>query len=154
MIIGRVLWTQEHPFPPRRIGKCVTYMSTPVYVYDQPVIFHKLQAFGVSETVLVEMIRDGVQLIHYVFGSDTYMAQRDEVLTRSQLDTAMGARKGYLYLPLRRWQVHPGKLAYAWVQESQRVDLPWRIDAPELADWKARIVAARPVEPRQMGLFA
>ena len=158
MIIGRVLWTQEPPFPPRRIGKCVPLQNgEAAYIYDSPALYKRLNAYGVSETVLVEMLRDDVRWIHYHVdnGFRVLVAERDAVIEHGFRDNMLNARGGYLYYPVRAWTVQNGPVNHgSWIKESNRVDLPWRIDAPELADWKARIVAARPVPAMQMSLFA
>ena len=154
MIAGRILWCHEPSFPARRIGKIVPYLDNLVYVYDQPAVYRRLQAYGVAETVLVEMLRGDVRLVHYIVDGDTYMTQRDDVLAQGVWDTAWGARKGYVYMPLKCWQIHRGRLSYPWVPETQRLELPWVVEAPELAMWRRKLEAARPKEPMQMGLWA
>jgi hypothetical protein len=157
VMIGSVLWTKEPGCPARRIGKCVPIPlngGAPGYIFDNPALYKRLNAYGVSETVLVEMIRSDVRQLHYIVGSNTLIADRDAVIEHGFRDTMLGARGGYIYYPVKRWTVHPGRIGYPWVSESNRLDLDWRIDAEEIAMWRRRLIAARPVEPRQMALFA
>jgi hypothetical protein len=151
-MIGCVIWTREEPYPPRRIGKCAFYQGNPVYVFNQPTLYRRLQAYGVAETVLVEMIREDVRQIHYLVGAETYIADRDQVIAEGIRETGAG-RRGYVYWPLKRWRVMDTTIPYPWVSETNIVTLPWRVDAPELADWKARVLAAQPRPPLQLSLL-
>jgi len=148
-----IVWATEPPFPAKQLGKIVPHAGQLVYVFDGAAIYNRLQAIGVSETVLVYMLQNDVQAIHYTIAGRNYVTSRDEVIEYGFRDSVPGTRKGYLYLGLKRWSIQPS-MSYPWLSAKQRVDLPWRIDAPELADWKARIVAARPVPAMQIGLWA
>lgn len=163
MIAGKVIWTREPAAPARRIGKVVPFGHSAAqagqgplaYVFDNPTRYARLNAYGISETVLVELIREQVGHIHYIVGPDTYATILNHLLENAIVDTMPGARRGYLYLPLKFWHVYNRHFEYPWVSPDKRVDLPWRIDAPEVADWRRRLWAAkREREPMQMGLWA
>ena len=155
-MIGRVLWVQEPPFPARRIGKCCPCPEGMAYQYDDPAHYRLLDAYGIAETVLVEMLRADVRIILYRIDGWWRQADRDAVIADGIRDRRPGARGGYLYWPRTAWKQtgHSGHLTSPWVSESSRITLPWRVDAPELRDWRARILAARPVAPAQLSMFA
>lgn len=149
-----VIWTREPQCPPRRIGKLVTYGGAPVYNFDGVTIYRRIQALGVAECILVLMLRENVREIHYTIGTATYTAQRDDVIESGFRYEPPGARLGYFYLGLKHWSVDEKWRTYPWVSDAQRIDLPWVVNAEEIVMARARIVAARPVAPVQIGLWA
>jgi hypothetical protein len=152
--MGGVIWTREPGCPPRRIGKLVNYGGKLVYNFDGVTIYRRLQALGIADCVLALMVRENVREVHYTIGSATYTAKLDDVLEHGFRNTMDGSRLGYMYLGLKHWTIDEQRRSYPWVGEDTRINLEWVVNPPEIVMAKARIVAARPVEPRQMGLFA
>lgn len=149
-----VIWTREPGCPPRRIGKVVSYGGLPVYNFDGVTIYRRLQAIGVSECILVLMLREAVREIHYTIGTATYVARCDDVLEHGFRNEMNGSRPGYLYLGLRHWTIDEKWRSYPWLPETMRIDLPWVVNAEEIVVAKARLLAARPVGPAQFSMFA
>ncbi len=150
-MIGIVIAT-EPPFPPKQLGKIVPHEGGLAYVFDGVKPFFAVRAFGVAETVLVEMLRSDIRRIYYTYDGLTYAATRDQVLADG-FRAAPGQRVGYLYLPLKAWK-QVERPSFQWVPANQRITMVWRVDATELTDWRARLLAARPARPVQMGLWA
>jgi hypothetical protein len=148
-----VIWATEPYLPAKQMGKIVSMGNKLVYVFDGATIYRRLQALGLAETVAIYMLQNGVTEIHYTVAGQVYQTTLAAAIEHGISDT-MSGRKGYLYVPLKHWRILTARPAYPWVVASNRIDLPWRIDAPELLDWRNRIVAARPVQPAQMSLFA
>ncbi len=149
-----VIYTKEPGLPPRRIGKLVMYGGALVYNFDGVTIYRKIQAIGVAECILVLMLRENVREVHYTIGTATYIAKRDDVIEQSFRYDPPGARLGYFYLGLKHWTVDEKWRSYAWVPDSQRIDLEWVVDAPAIAQARARILAARPKPAVQMEMWA
>jgi hypothetical protein len=119
-----ILWTSETGQPARQIGKLVGG----VYVYDSPVVFRRIQALGISLTVLTHMLNVNATRIDYIVDGDTYSIALGDVWRKSFTDN--GGRRGYVYVRLKDWNRQPGRRNYAWVPAAQLVNLPWMIDAP------------------------
>lgn len=119
-----VLWTREPGGPARQIGKLVDS----IYVYDSPVIFRRIQAFGISLTVLTHMLKENAKSISYIVEGDTYYLALSDVWRKAFTDT--GGRRGYVYVHLKDWNRQPGRREYPWLPASKRLDLRWLIDAP------------------------
>ncbi len=149
-----VIYTKEPGCPPRRIGKLVMYGGQLVYNFDGVTIYRRLHALGVADCILLLMLREDVREVHYTIGTATYIAKRDDVVEFGFRNTMNGSRLGYLYLELRHWTIDEKWRSYPWLPDSQRIDLEWVVDAPELAMWRRKIIESRPKAPAQLGLWA
>lgn len=134
-----ILWSREPGGPARQIGKIVGG----VYVYDNPVIFLRIRAFGISLTVLTHMLKTGAKSISCIVGGDTYYLALSDVWRKAFTDT--GGRAGYLYVHLKDWNRQPGRREYPWLPASKRLDLKWLLDAP-LVNMR-RVEAAEAARP-------
>ena len=119
-----ILWTREPGGPARQIGKLVGGL----YVYDNPVIFRRIQAFGISLTVLAHMMKESATHIEYIVAGDTYGLALSDVWRKGFTDS--GGRAGYWYVHLKDWKRAPGCTQHAWLPASKRIDLRWLTDAP------------------------
>jgi hypothetical protein len=143
-----ILWTREPGCPSHQIGKVVN----DCYVYDSPVVFRRIQALGISLTVLTHMLNVNATRIDYIVDGDTYSIALGDVWRKSFTDN--GGRRGYVYVRLKDWNRQPGRRNYAWVPAAQLVNLPWMIDAPLVNMRRAAArEAARPAGV-QMALMA
>jgi hypothetical protein len=148
-----IVWATEPPFPPKQLGKIVPYQDGLCYCYDGVAVYNRLQALGVAECVLVEMIRNDIRHIFYTLDGTTYTATRDTVLAEGFRDTMNGGRRGYLYTALKHWK-RTERPHFPWVPAKQVINMGWLVDAFEIDDWRRALLAARPVKPVQGTLWA
>jgi hypothetical protein len=136
-----------------RLGKLVKdSKGRGVYCFDNATSYRKLDAFGVALCVLVEMLRYGYTDIVYSFAYRTWATTVKDVL-RYGIDDPNPTRRGYIYLPVRKWQIIPAP-KFGWISDSVQVPLEWADSSPYVTRLRqdAR-EAARPAAV-QMGFAA
>jgi hypothetical protein len=130
----------------QRLGKFICQGTVGVFTYDSPVVYRRLNAFGIAEAVLAEMLKCGYQQIHYRYESKTWWLTLDEALARGFRDFN---RDGHLYVRLPDWHKTEDRQTYQWVTEGDTVELKWvsgseTVNARMDALRKAEKEAARP----------
>jgi hypothetical protein len=133
----------------KRIGKLVMQGTMGIFTYDDPVIYRRLNAFGVAEVVLAEMLTCGYQQVHYRFEGKTYWLTLDEALLHGFRDWS---RDGHLYVRLPDWHKTEDRQTYQWVPEGDTVDLKWVSDSVLVNERMQALLVAQKEAARPAGV--
>jgi hypothetical protein len=124
----------------KRIGKLVMQGAMGIFTYDDPVIYRRLNAFGIAEVVLAEMLTCGYQQVHYRYEGKTYWLTLDEALLHGFRDWS---RDGHLYVRLPDWHKTEDRQTYQWVPEGDTVELKWIAESLPLNERMQALLVAQ-----------